>query len=100
MLCILFAMFLGIFALDVFTEGYGFWKTILALIMHLIPTFIVVILLVIAWRWEGIGAILFIFLPFFYLIMNKWRSWMISGPLLLVGVLFLLNWIYKEKLRT
>ena len=37
-LSILFALFLSIFALDVFSEGYAFAETILALLMHLIPT--------------------------------------------------------------
>jgi hypothetical protein len=59
-LCILFAMFLSMFALDEFNEGYGFGETILALLIHLFPTFIVAISLVIAWRWEWVGAILFI----------------------------------------
>ena len=51
-LCLLFAVFLSLFALDVFNEGYGFWKTILALLMHLIPTWIVLAILAISWRWE------------------------------------------------
>ena len=46
-LCILFAIFLSVFALDVFSEGYGFWQTIGALLLHLVPTFIVVIALLI-----------------------------------------------------
>jgi len=49
-LCILFAIFLSVFALDVFSEGYGFWQTIGALLRHLVPTFIVVIALLIGWR--------------------------------------------------
>ena len=40
-ICILFAFFTSLFALDVFSEGLGFWKTFLALIMHLIPTWII-----------------------------------------------------------
>ena len=55
---ILIAVFFSLFALDVFSGGYGFWKTILALLIHLVPTYIVVIALVIAWRWEWAGAIL------------------------------------------
>ena len=98
-LAILFAMFLSLFALDVFSEGYGFEETILALLMHLIPMYLVVVALVIAWRWEGIGAILFIALPLFYLAMSRGESWIISGPLFLVGVLFLFNWLYRTKLK-
>ncbi len=104
-LCILFAIFLSLFALDVFSEGYGFWETILALLMHLVPVYIVVIALVIAWRWEWVGAILFIALALFYVISFlgrfHWSAYLgISGPLVLIGVLFLFNWIYRAQLRT
>ena len=101
-LCILFAMFLSMFALDVFSEGYGFGETILALLIHLVPTYIVVIALVIAWRWEWVGAILFIALALFYLVWSGRFDWslVISGPLFLVGILFLFNWIYRAQLRT
>ena len=104
-LCILFAMFLSLFALDVFSEGYGFWETILALLIHLVPVYIVVIVLVIAWRWEWVGAILFIALALFYLVWSwgrfHWSAYLgISGPLFLIGALFLINWVYRAELRT
>lgn len=96
-LCILFAVFLSMFALDVFSEGYGIGETILALLIHLVPTFLVVIVLVIAWRWEMVGAIMFIVLALFYIVSSGGESWIISAPLFLVGILFLLNWIYRKK---
>jgi len=88
------------FALDIFNEGYGFGETILALLIHLVPTIIVIITLVIAWRWEWVGAILFIAVATFFLASSGGESWVISGPLFLIGVLFLFNWIYKEQLKT
>ncbi|MEM9905446.1 MAG: hypothetical protein AAF921_10530 [Cyanobacteria bacterium P01_D01_bin.44] len=99
-LCILFAIFLSLFALDVFSEGYDFGETILALLIHLIPTYLVVISLAIAWRWEWVGSILFIALALFYLATSGGESWVISGPLFLVGLLFLLNWRYRGRLKT
>jgi hypothetical protein len=54
---ILFAIFISIFALDVFMEGYGFWETVVALVMHLVPTAIIFIVLLIAWRWERLGRL-------------------------------------------
>jgi len=104
-LCILFAMFLSLFALDVFSEGHSFGETILALLIHLVPVYIVVIVLVIAWRWEWVGAILFNVLAVLYVVMSwgrfPWITYMdMSGPLVIVGVLFLLNWIYRAQLRT
>jgi len=101
---ILFAMFLSVFALDVFGESLGFWKTILALLMHLIPVYIVIIALIIAWRWEWVGAILFSGLGILYIYLFRGgfpliTYLIISGPLFLVGILFLLNWRYREQLR-
>ncbi|MDY6900658.1 MAG: hypothetical protein SWZ49_21655 [Cyanobacteriota bacterium] len=97
---ILFAIFLSLFALDVFTEGYNFRETITALLMHLIPTFVVVIALIIAWRWEKIGSMVFAALGLFYLITSRGEGWIISGPMFVLGVLFLLTWIYRVPLRT
>jgi hypothetical protein len=104
-LCVLLAVFLSLFALDVFDEHIGFWKTILALVIHLIPTWIVLGVLVIAWRREWVGAILFNVLALAYLIRAwgrfHWSAYvMISGPLCVVGILFLLNWLHRVELRT
>jgi hypothetical protein len=104
-LCILFAVFVSLFALDVFGEGYGFWKTILALLIHLIPTAIILIVLVVSWHWEWVGGILFIALGIFYDISFwgrfYWTVYLVmSGPLFLMGVLFSINWLFRKKLRS
>ena len=91
---ILFAIFLSLFALDVFSEGYGFRETILALLIHLIPTYIFLIALAIAWHWERVGAIFFVALALLYLLSSGGGSWVISGSLFLIGLLFLLDWAY------
>jgi hypothetical protein len=99
---ILFALFLSLFALDVFDEGYGFWGTILALFMHLIPVMIVLTALVIAWRWEAAGGILFIALGVWYLVTTLGHfDWylVISGPLFLTGGLFLTDSAYRVRFR-
>ena len=104
-LCILFALFLSLFALDVFEEGRGLWETTLALLVHLIPVYLVAAGLVIAWRWEWLGAILFAALALLYLVWFwgrfHWIAYVvISGSLFLLAVLFLLNWIFRAELRT
>ena len=96
-LAILFALFISLFALDVFGEGYTFWETLWALLMHLVPTFLVLIALTIAWRWAWLGGILFLALGAGYLVlMGGEVDWiavlLIAGPLWLVGVLFLVSW--------
>ena len=103
-LCILFALFLSLFALDVFDLGLGLGETMLALLMHLVPVFVVVIVLVIAWKWEWVGAVLFAALAVFYVVWTRgqfhWSAYLvISGPLVVISVLFLFNWIYRAQLR-
>ena len=102
---VLFAGFISLFAADALGGGYGFWKTILALLVHLIPTAIVLVALAIAWRWEWVGGILFIALGAFYLVKFwgrlHWSAYaLIAGPLFFIGVLFGLNWLCRGELRT
>ena len=104
-LCIAFALFLSLFALDVFSEGLGWWKTLLALSIHLIPTVFIVVVLAFSWRWEWVGGILYIAAGILYL--SNPRTWhhpdwvlVISGPLFVVGALFLINWWKRAEVRT
>lgn len=102
--CIVFAAFTVIFALDVFGGDKGVWQTIVAFIMHLIPTFLIIALLIISWRWEWLGGIVFILLALLYIISSKGRAplmayILICGCLLLISILFFLNWLYRNKLR-
>src|ERR1039458_824160 len=86
-LCLLFAGFISLFALDVFQENRGFWETTIALLIHLILTGLLLIILAVSWRWEWVGALLFIGLGVFYIIAFWGRfSWsnylVIAGPLM------------------
>jgi hypothetical protein len=101
---ILFAAFISIFALDVFSEHLPFGRTMLALALHLIPTAIVVMVLLISWRWEWMGAISYFSLGVIYIV-SMWKRFplvtyvAISGPAFLIGVLFLFDWIRRGELR-
>ena len=103
-LCIVFTILISFFALDVFGESKSVWETLLALFMHLIPTFILIAILVITWRREWVGGILFSVLGFTYII-NMWGQFplmtyiVVAGPLIITGILFLLNWKYRAELR-
>jgi hypothetical protein len=104
-LCLAFAAFLSLFSLDVFGEGRGFWETILGLLMHNIPTFAVLAVLAVSWRWEGVGAVFFTALGVVYLVWAWGRFHMsayifISGPLFLMAGLFLANWLMRKQLRS
>jgi hypothetical protein len=105
-LCIVFALFLSLFALDVFQEGRGVWETVLALFMHLTPTFLLLIILAISWRREWIAGIIFPLLGVLYIVW-AWNKpfgvlstlLLMAGPPVLTGALFLLNWYYRKKLK-
>lgn len=106
-LSILFIAFLSLFSLDIFGMNLGFWGTIVGLFMHNIPALILLVVLLISWKHEWVGAIAFILAGIFYIIMLlrnpsfEWYmlSWavQIAGPAFLVGILFFINWIMKRK---
>lgn len=101
-LAVLTALFISIFALDVFSEGYNFLEIILGLWIHLIPTYILIAALLVACKWERFGGILFIILGLFYICMSWNRSQLlgyviISGPLILLGILFILSSLKKKE---
>lgn len=100
---ILFALFLSMFALDVFEMNLGFWETIVGMIMHLIPAILLAIAILLAWRWEWIGAVIFCGWSVFYMASARGLPWsvyaIIAGIPLVIGILFLVNWIYRREIR-
>ena len=103
-LALLFAAFISLFALDVFGAGYGFWEALTGFLIHLIPTYLILIALAVAWRWEWVGALLFAALGIAYLVVAwgdvDWVAYAaISGPAFLVGALFLAGWFLRRELR-
>ena len=110
-LSIVFIAFLSIFALDVFDEHLGLWRTVLALTMHLIPSFVLVAALVLAWRWEWIGAALYAGAGLLYVgwVVSLSRPvppavrliWVltIAGPAFVIDGLFLANWLKRGDIR-
>ena len=99
---LLFAAFISLFALDVFEANRGFWETAVALLMHLVPTAILLAILAVAWRWEWIGGLLFPALGALYIAMAwgrfPWPTYaIIAGPLFLMGGLFLAAWLGQRR---
>ncbi len=100
-LSIAFVLFLSLFALDVF-GAYTGWELVTALLIHLLPSFVLLGVAIISWKYDMVGAVAFLGFAVFYVLMvgfdRPW-SWYagISGPAALVGLLFLLNWFRKRK---
>ena len=100
---ILFVLFLSLFALDIFDMNLGFWGTLVGLFMHLIPSILLAIAIALAWRWEWIGALIFAGWSIFYLVTAHGFHWsvyvIIAGIPFVIGILFLLDWIYRKEIR-
>jgi len=99
---ILVALFIGIFALDVFTEGRSPGETLVALVMHLLPTLALLATVALAWRWEWIGGAGFLILAALYTLTTlEHPTWIpiIAGPLVVVGMLFGLAWRHRAELH-
>jgi hypothetical protein len=110
-LCILAILFVSMFALDSFSPDYTIWQQLKAFFIHLIPTYILILFLIIAWKWEIIGGFMLIivalgFTPFIYThnyAMNHsvWMSLsiilMINFPFVITGGLFILSHFLKKK---
>jgi hypothetical protein len=98
-LMILFIAFISLFAADVFGEGYSLPQLLLALLMHLIPSFVMVGAAWLAWRFELVGGAVFasFALGYFFQMMGRGPLLMlvvwnltIAGPALVIGTLLIL----------
>jgi hypothetical protein len=102
--CILLSIFVSLFALDSFGPGQPLWRQVAAFLIHLIPVYFLVVALVVSWRWEWVGAIIFPALGLWYMYMTRLRfHWTVyltlTGVPVLLGVLFLLGWLFRAQIR-
>ncbi|MBZ0178017.1 MAG: hypothetical protein K8F36_01910 [Melioribacteraceae bacterium] len=102
LLAVLFALFLSLFATDVFNQTGGFFSIAAAFLIHLIPAFIILIVLIISWKREWIGAFIYVFLGFYYIFktfdkFDYTTLAVISGPLFLMSILFFISWIVRKN---
>lgn len=98
-LAIVFALFLSLFAFDAFEKGFSF-ETLIGFIIHLMPVYVLVIFIIIAWKREWVGGIGFLtagifFMLFFHTYKNLFAFLFISGPAYLIGILFILSHYLK-----
>lgn len=110
-LCIAAILFISMFALDSFGTGEPVWRQVLAFIVHLIPVYFIVAILVFAWNYEKIGGLSFIafgllttpliFMHNYAINNSVWISLsiilMITLPFVLIGGLFLLSHHMKKR---
>ncbi|HAG17017.1 MAG TPA: hypothetical protein DCG69_10945 [Bacteroidales bacterium] len=110
-ICILAILFVSLFAADSFSPELTIWQQLSAFAIHLTPSFILIVFLVIAWKWDFIGGIIFILLglgfgPIIFLHNYKMNQSIgmslgiisfITFPFILVGILFVLNHFFRKR---
>ena len=99
-IALLFIAFISLFAFDSFSGEESFVAEIGHFLMHLVPTFVLVVCLVIAWKNPPLGGFLFIgvailFTIYFGTFKQLETFFMISVPPIIAGILFLLSWNNK-----
>lgn len=111
-LAILFILFLALFSFDVFDSCNGLFGCALALFMHNIPSLVLLVILIISWKHELVGAIIFGLLGACGIIGAIITTFIISessklNPIFimlgvvctLVGLLFFVGWNGKKKIK-
>ena len=110
-LCILAILFISLFALDSFAPELTFWQQIGGFLIHLIPSFILLVFLITAWKWELTGGMIFMILGIgfspivfsmnYHMNHSIWISIgiiaSITFPFIIVGGLFILSHFIKKK---
>jgi hypothetical protein len=110
-LCIIAILFISWFALDAFAPGLPLWMQVRDFLIHLMPTYILILILWFAWVNEKWGGLLFIVfgvltgIPVF--LMNYHRTGsvlvglsivlLINVPVIMVGVMFMVSNYLKVK---
>jgi hypothetical protein len=110
-LCIAAILFVSMFALDSFAPGLTIWEQLGGFLIHLIPSYILILALWFAWKNEKWGGVLFIAIgaitsiPVFLMNYHRTNSiWVglfivliINIPFILVGALFIISNYLKKK---
>ncbi len=86
-LALLLIAFISIFALDVIGEPRWF----LAMLIHLIPSYILSAVTFVAWKNEAVGGVLFFAFGIFILFFTRFGAVIIAVPALIIGILFLVR---------
>lgn len=97
LICILNILFISLFALDAFDPDLTIWQQIGGFLIHMIPSFILLAALLIAWKWEMVGGIIFIIIGLIlssFLFVHNYKMneslWLTLGIVLIMGFPFVL----------
>jgi len=99
---VLVCAFVGALSLDAFAPGVPFVRALPAFLINVAPAVLLLGAVVLSWWWEPVGAVVFTATAVGYAVMaRRHPSWVVtvSGPLLLVGGLFVWGWVRRRGRR-
>ncbi len=110
LLCVLSILFVSFFALDAFDKRFTLWQQLSDFLIHIVPSLILVGMLIVAWKWELLGGVIFItasliLAPIIFKLnydMNHSASTsaaiilLIVAPFFFCGVLFVLSFFFSK----
>lgn len=100
MLGILSILFISLFSLDVIQSGLPLINILIGLGIHLMPSVILLLILLVAWKHELVGGLLFIavsIIPFILLSNPFWVNVILTGPFCLTGMLFIVQYFVAKR---
>ena len=112
LICIAAILFVSIFAFDSFAPGLTIWQQIGGFLIHLIPNYVLIALLIVAWKWEYVGGLLYVIIGLgfsvwifqinftrnqFTLGQSLFNAAIIAFPFVLAGILFIVSHNRKKK---
>ena len=103
-LAMLFIGLISLFAFDIFDNESPIGEMIIGFLIHLTPTYVLLAMLFIAWKWPFPGGILFILLgaSYFFLATDQhWSAYLIvAGTPMLIGLLFMTDDLLNRRNRS
>jgi len=102
-LSILTILFMMIFSIDCFGGNYSISEQLICFVMHNIPAFICILLLIIAWKREMAGGILFLLAAmagsiYFRGFAGNPGVLIVLSPFVITGIMFILHQgLFKPK---
>ena len=109
-ICMMAILFISLFAFDSFGKGMTIWQQLQAFSIHMIPSLVLLGILVVAWKRDLLGGILFLiigigFSPYIFqknlnmnhsVLMSLGIIMAITVPFIVVGILFIVNHFKKK----
>jgi hypothetical protein len=105
-LLIIIALYIEKYSFDVLKFGFSFWKTVLAFIIHSVPFIMLILIFLVALKWEHIAG----FTLICFALMGTLPAgtpndkneflYFILGATAIIGILFVINYFFLGNRKT